>query len=91
MSQTPPKPAVTATPATPAAAQAPSPEAEANARINELQAKVAVAQQQVLTLEDDTTRELRLLWQKLQDRARQHGLAATGFADNAERFAGAER
>ena len=46
--------------------------------------------QQVLPVEHHAAGELCLLRQQLQDRARQHGLAATGFADDAERPPGAD-
>src|SRR3981081_1387554 len=45
---------------------------------------------EVLTVEHHAARELCLLRQQLQDGPRQHGLAAAGFADNAERAAGAD-
>ena len=45
--------------------------------------------QQVLPVEHHAAGELCLLRQQLQDRPRQHGLAAAGFADDAERLAGA--
>ena len=43
--------------------------------------------QQVLPVEHHAAGELCLLRQQLQDRPRQHGLAAAGFADDAERLA----
>ena len=46
---------------------------------------------QILAVEHHPAGEFCLLRQQLQDRARQHGLAATGFADDAERAAGADR
>ncbi len=46
--------------------------------------------QQVLPVEHHAAGELCLLRQQLQDRPRQHGLAAAGFADDAERLAGAD-
>jgi hypothetical protein len=46
---------------------------------------------EVLPVKPHPARKLRLLRQQLQDGARQHGLAATGFADNAERPSGADR
>ena len=46
--------------------------------------------QQVLPVEHHAAGELCLLRQQLQDRARQHGLAATAFADDAERPPGAD-
>ncbi len=45
---------------------------------------------QILTVKHHAAGKLGLLRQQLQDGARQHGLAATGFADNAERSAGAD-
>src|ERR1700761_8718580 len=42
-----------------------------------------------MAVEHHASGELCLLRQQLQDRARQHGLAATGFADDAERSPGA--
>ena len=47
--------------------------------------------QQVLPVEHHAAGKLCLLWQQLQDRPRQHGLAAAGFADDAERLARAHR
>ena len=46
--------------------------------------------QQVLPIEHHTAGELCLLRQQLQDGPRQHGLAAAGFADDAERLACAD-
>ena len=43
--------------------------------------------QQILAVEHHAAGEFCLLRQQLQDRPRQHGLAATGFADDAERLA----
>ena len=45
---------------------------------------------QVLSIEHHAAGELCLLRQQLQDRARQHGLAATGLADDAERPPGTD-
>ncbi|KTT88714.1 hypothetical protein NS44R_15085, partial [Mammaliicoccus sciuri] len=45
---------------------------------------------QILSAEHHPAGQFRLLGQQLQDGARQHGLAAAGFADNAERPAGAD-
>src|SRR5882757_5880120 len=47
--------------------------------------------QQILPVEHHAAGQLGLLWQKLQDRPRQHGLAATGLADDTERLSGADR
>ena len=46
---------------------------------------------EILPVEQHAAGELRLLGHELQDRARQHGLAAAGLADNAERPARVER
>ena len=46
--------------------------------------------QQILPVEHHAAGELCLLRQQLQDRPRQHGLAAAGFADDAERPPGAD-
>ena len=46
--------------------------------------------QQILPIEYHAAGEFCLLRQQLQDRPRQHGLAATGFADDAERPPGAD-
>ena len=45
---------------------------------------------QILPVEHHAAGKLGLLRQQLQDGARQHGLAAAGFADDAERAAGAD-
>ena len=45
---------------------------------------------QILAVEHHAAGQFRFLRQQLQDRARQHGLAAAGFADDAERPAGAD-
>ena len=47
--------------------------------------------QQVLPVEHHAAGEFCLLRQQLQDRPRQHGLAAAGFADHAERLPRADR
>ena len=46
--------------------------------------------QEILPVEHHAAGELCLLRQQLQDRPRQHGLAAAGFADDAERPPGAD-
>ena len=46
--------------------------------------------QQILPIEHHAAGEFCFLRQQLQDRARQHGLAATGLADHAERPTGAD-
>src|SRR5580698_2196134 len=49
-----------------------------------------IKSREILPLEHHAAGKLGLLWQQLQDGARQHGLAAAGLADNAEGAAGAD-
>ena len=51
----------------------------------------AVEAHEILAVEHHAAGQHGLLRQQLQDRPRQHGLAAAGFADDAERPAGADR
>ncbi len=62
----------------------------ASERPRSLRSFSGVKLQQVLPVEHHAAGELCLLRQQLQDRPRQHGLAAAGFADHAERLAGAD-